>query len=200
MLVTSRSQELNVLGWLCHGAGVLSLGVVGFAAHCFVLRPLAEQERRATASIELLQVKLQDADEIRAEHTRLSRSLEEIKRRAEEVRERIPDQPREAEFLTQMSNLSADHGVTIMSFRRGTAASNDNHSRLTMLVRIEANYYGICGFLDSLARLPRVTTIEKLVLDAETTNERYPVDMTIVLYYGIQTVGHEKGKFAIAST
>ncbi len=69
-----------------------------------------------------------------------------------------------------------------------------------MLVRIEANYYGICGFLDSLARLPRVTTIEKLVLDAETTNERYPVDMTIVLYYGIQTVGHEKGKFAIAST
>jgi Tfp pilus assembly protein PilO len=194
MWITSQRQELKLIGWLAHGVGAVGLVVLACAAHRLILRPLGEETERTRARIQLIQTRLKDAATIRSEHVALSRSLEEITRRAELVRQRIPDQPQEAEFLHQLARIAADHGLLINNYRRGVVTTRDNYSQLTMQVQLEADYHGLCGLFHALKNLLRIVTVEKMELKADGTNPTYPVDLTFALFYGVQTTDERAKK------
>ena len=44
-------------------------------------------------------------------------------------------------------------------------------------------YASICGFLDELGQLSRLTSVARLEITTQHSSDIYPVTMTLVIYY-----------------
>jgi Tfp pilus assembly protein PilO len=119
----------------------------------------------------------------------LSKWLADLEERAKAIRKRIPDEPQGAEFLRLLTSSADQEGVKILNFRTGAPAPQEGLSKLTLELTLEGDYPNLCGFFDRLARIPRVATVDKLNLEGLTESSQYPVEMTLVLYFGMRTAG-----------
>ena len=185
MLVRDRKHELQMLGWLLHGAGLLVVLAGGLLAYLALIRPLQIQERECRERTAQLDVLLQLEPQVKAEHERLETSLAVISTRSTAVRQRIPDKEGVAEFLGSISQIANMEHVKIRETKQGEVARANNCSRRALHLSLEGDYRGICGFLAGLAKLPRVTSVTKLDLSVGASQKKYPVEMTVVLYFGL---------------
>ena len=185
MLVRDRKHELQMLGWMLHGAGVLAVLAGGLFAYFALIRPLRMQEQECLDRTTQLDSLLQLEPRVRAEHERLKTSLADISTRSAAVRQRIPDKEGVAEFLGTISQIANQEHVKIRETKQGEVARSNNCSRRALHLSLEGDYRGICGFLEGLAKLPRVTSVTKLDLSVGTSPKKYPVEMTVVLYFGL---------------
>lgn len=191
-LSDNPTARLKMLEWLLHGTGLVILVAAGVAGYCLVHLPLAEKQRVCVAQIAVLDGLLEHSGEIRATHSRFKDSLAKIRDRADALRERIPDRPRETEFLEQMNEAANEEGLNIRDYRRGAVMVKDTHSHLDVHVSCAGSYQQICGFLDSLAGLPRISTVEQATIISDSDAEGYPVELTLRLYYGKQERSKDK--------
>jgi Tfp pilus assembly protein PilO len=83
-----------------------------------------------------------------------------------------------------MNEAAQEVGLEIRNYRRGVVLVNDSHSQLEVFVSCAGSYPQICRFFHRLARLPRISTVEKTTITSDSTAEAYPVDLTLRLYYG----------------
>ena len=193
-LTDNPTTRLKMLGWLLHGAGLVPLLAAGFAVYCLVHLPLVRKEKACVARIAVVDGLLDNSEEIRAAHSRFKNSLAKIRHRADAFRQRIPDRPCETEFLEQMNEAANEEGFEIRDYRRGAVMVKDTHSQLDVHVACTGSYPKICGFLDRLARLPRISTVEKATITSDSAAEAYPVDLTLRLYFGAQERPEDKRK------
>jgi Tfp pilus assembly protein PilO len=185
-LIDNPTTRLKLLGWFLHGAGLLTLLGEGLGAYWMAYLPLANEERACVARIAVLDRLLRNSERIRSEHSRLKESLEKIQQRAGALRQRIPDEPCEAEFLEQMAQATDEVGLEIRDYRCGAVSVKDSHSQLKVHVACAGTYPEICGFLDGLTKMRRTLTVEKMSVTADRAVETYPLDLTFVLYFGAQ--------------
>lgn len=190
----NTTTRLNMLGWLLHAGGLAVLGAAGFAVYCLIYVPLAKEEQGCVARMSDIDELLSKSGEIRAAHASFKDSLTKTRDRAEALRQRIPDRPCETDFLEQMNQAADEEGLEIRDYRRGTVTVEDAHSFLEVRVLGAGSYPEICGFLDRLAKLPRISTVEKVTVTSGSTAEAYPVDLTLRLYFGAQKRPAEEGK------
>lgn len=185
MTYRDRDDELRKLRYRAHAVG-LSVVLLGCAMFYFGLhRPLQVEQTR----IEVRQTKqrplLNRADSIHRQHTALSATLRGLQTRAESVRQRIPNEPQEAEFLKQLTEIANEYQITVHDFRRGNTQQHEQYSQFTMHLKMEGSYAGICGLLDRMSRLPRIATIERMEIRQASSAGNHPLDLTLVLYYGM---------------
>jgi Tfp pilus assembly protein PilO len=188
------TARLKMLGWCLHAAGLVVLGAAGFAVYSLAYLPLAKEEQNCVARMSVIDKLLVESAKVRAAHATFKDSLEKIQDRTEALRQRIPDRPCETEFLEQMNQAADEEGLEIRDYRRGTVTVEDAHSFLEVRVLGTGTYREICGFLDRLARLPRISTVEKVTINSDATTEAYPVDLTLRLYFGARKKPAEEGK------
>ena len=193
-ITDNPSSQLKMLGWLLHGAGLIAILGAGFAAYCLVYLPLVRKENAYVARIAVVDGLLDDGEEIQAEYSRSKDALEEIRNRAYTLRQRIPVRPCETEFLEQMNEAANTEGLEIRDYRRGEVVVKDTHSQLEIHVLCAGSYPEICGFLDRLARMPRISTVEKVTITSDSAAGDYPVDLTLRLYYGAQEPPEDERK------
>ena len=186
MLSRDRYQDLRRLNWLVHLAGVLSL-VAGGGLYEAVVSSLIDREKREIAAESAEKEKfLAHAHQVRVEHKTLTTRLEQLETNAVTMRQRIPEQPREAEFLKQVTQAADDEGLKIHRYERGSIDRKPTHSEFTVRLSCEGDYRAIVGFLDRMAKLSRVATVHAMGLTSGST-ATYPFDLSLVLYYGAQT-------------
>lgn len=186
MLSRDRYQDLRRMNWLVHLAGVLSL-VAGGALYQAVVSTLIDREKREIAAESVEKEKfLAQAQDVRAEHKALTTRLEQLENNAVNMRQRIPEQPREAEFLKHVTQAADDEGLKILRYERGPIDRKPTHSEFTVRLSCEGDYRAVVGFLDRLAKLPRVATVRSMSLTSGATTT-YPFDLSLVLYYGAQS-------------
>ena len=185
-LSDNPSTRLQTLERLLHAVGLATLLAAGVAAYSLVYLPLAQKQSACVAQIAVVDGLLENSGEIRTAHANFKDSLAKIRDRAEALRERIPDRPCETEFLEQMNEAANQEGLEIRDYVRGEVTVKDTHSHLDVRVSCAGSYTQICRFLDRLARLPRISTIEKATITPDVAQERYPADLTLRLYYGAQ--------------
>lgn len=188
------TARLKMLGWLLHGAGLVTLLAAGYAVYCLAHLPLAKKSEACADRIAVVDGLLDNSEEIRAAHSRFKDSLAEIRRRADALRQRIPDRPCETEFLEQMNEAANKEGLEIRDYRRGAVTVKDTHSQLEVHVQCVGSYPKTCRFLDRLARLPRISTVEKVTINSDSSVEAYPVDLTLRLYFGVKKKPDDKRK------
>lgn len=189
MFTLDRETKLRMSGWLVHLVGVTSV-LGGFALYHLVVAALILHEQQQIA-IETADKERYVArkDIVHEEFDQYTARLTELMNNAETMRQRIPEQPQEAEFLKQVSQVADEHGVKIIKYDRGSLQRKGTHCEFDVRLSCEGNYPAICAFLDRLARLSRVTTVQSLTLTSSQA-DTYPFELSLLLYYGTQGTPH----------
>lgn len=185
MTYRDRDDELRKLRHLAHATG-LAVVLLGCAVFYFGLhRPLLVERTRLEVRQDRQRALLNRADAVGQQHAKLSAMLRSLQTRADSVRQRIPNEPQEAEFLKQLTEIAAEYRIAVHDFRRGSTQQRERYSQFTMQLKLEGSYEGICGLLDRMSRLPRITTIEKMEIRHADGAGHLPLELTLVLYYGM---------------
>ncbi|MHC4403473.1 MAG: type IV pilus inner membrane component PilO [Planctomycetota bacterium] len=187
-------HKLKILGWWLHGLGLTATLTILVCAELLVLRPI---DRRAEASAERsgqLQAFLRDEDRMRAEHAQLADDLDHARRQAADLKRRIPDEPQEADFLAQISELADEVGLEILEYRPGMVVTEDSYSAMTVDLDCQGRYAGLCRFVNRLADLPRCSTVTRLEIESGEQADEYSVSMSLELYFSATGQGQSKEK------
>ena len=179
----SRTTTLNAISWLLHLAGAVIVAALVAIAYFTVCASFAWQTTTRTKRITELEEYLSRAPEIRAQHLTLKQTLVDLEQRSREIDQRIPDDPREAEFLRHVTEAAQQVGLAIRDYRRGRITEKENHFELEVRILGEGRYASICQFLERLHGLRRAITVDKMQVNAEEETDAYPIDLTLLLYY-----------------
>lgn len=184
MNAADPEQRLKSFGWRLQGLGVLLALLLVLVAECLAYRPT---DRRASACVRRigeLQKLLKEERRVRADYARLTRELTTLRRQAADLQKRIPDEPREADFLAQVSRLAGKVGLQIQDYRPGRITPQRGYSALQVDLICRGDYAGICKFLDGLSKLPRYSTVIRLQIDAHEARPNYHVEISLrVLFF-----------------
>jgi len=181
---TDPNKILKLLGWALHGTGlVVAVGIVNVVLLTAVA-PLESKRASSLDEADSLDELLSTADEVRANHRRFTDQLAELRRQKQSLQRRIPDEPQEAEFLAQVSQLANQSGLHVSDFRPGPATARQGYGAMNVELVCEGDYASICYFLDRLATLPRLARIQYLEVSTPSRGGAYPVHMTLAIYYG----------------
>jgi Tfp pilus assembly protein PilO len=180
----ANNRQLLVLRYLIHTVGLVTLIVGGCAYHFIVSAALTHQQRRNADEAAHLEERLQKAGEVRRQQADLTQRLADLERRAEEIRGKIPDQPKESDFLEQISTAAKAHGLVIENYTRGGVTTTATHSLLEIRMTGAGDFQSICGFFEEMANLSRVATVQRMNLAIPNDSDIYPLDITLTLYFG----------------
>jgi len=125
-----NQRQLRLIGWAFQACGILSLVASAIAYHYVVSGLITHQQLANADETKRLTALLESAGDVRRRHQELTEELAELEQRAEMIRQRIPDQPHEGEFLKQMTEAATARGLTIRSYNRGNVTVADTHSQL----------------------------------------------------------------------
>ncbi len=178
-------RHLKLLGWGLHGLGVLGLLAGGWLLTVGICGPLEEQRQECMAQSARLDRLLDDSTQIREENARLTAALKQLQEQRESLQQRVPDDPREAEFLEQVTEVAREVGLQIHDYRPGTVTATGEYSRMEIGLSCAGNYVGLVDFLHRLASLPRLANVTKLEVVAPSPEEMYTVNMTLIIYFGV---------------
>ena len=169
-------------------AAVTAVAIASLA--CATLnQPLQTWRKDLDRRAELVREKLTQGPALRLEHAKQTREIEELYARVEEVTRRIPDQPREGEFLADLTRLAEQQGVAIDDFQRGAALQTAGYSAVSVSVSLRGSYRGICQLVEEISKLPRLAELTEIVIRRETETNDRSVSVTYALYYGLTTAG-----------
>ena len=180
----SRLRTLRVMLHVSGAAGLVTLLVVAWS---FLIRPIDAQRRVTSQRMARLETTLDAADEIRGEHASLSERLSTDRDQEAALQARIPDDPAEAEFLALASELAAETGLKIQDYRPGKPVEEPSCSSLEVQLICEGDYASVCGFLDGISKLPRLSRIERLHIDATKSKPDYLIEISVLLYFAARS-------------
>lgn len=169
---------LHAVGAAC------ALAIFLLAWLCF-FRPIDAQARAARDETTRLQEVIADSQQIRNDHAELSEKLDAARREATQLAANIPDDPQEAEFLAQLTQLANETGIEIQDYRPGQTRRYESFCVLTVDLVCVGQYPGTCRFLDELPELARRCAVEDLRITPAKTADQYETRMTLRLYYGV---------------
>lgn len=175
------------------GIGVFILLVLGWRS---LVHPIENQQYVVLQRMEQLETTLAAADSILDEHASLSERLAAARQLEASLKARIPDDPSEEEFLALVSQVAVETGLTIKDYRPGKTRNMPSCSAVEVQVIGQGDYESICRFLDGIAKLPRLSSIASLHVDASKDDKDYSVEITVLLHFGVapQAQDGEQGR------
>ncbi len=180
------ARKLKLLGNGLHAAGLATVLLVAAAGYAFLLRPVSSRTDACTARSNLLEARLDSADKRRAEHQELSRRSAALAQEASALAKRVPDEPLEAEFLSQVAAVAGQLGLKILDYRPAVARAQENCSQMEIQLSCSGPYRSLCGFLDRLGAFERLSRVTQ----AEVTSagsEGCAIQMTLVVFFRLAT-------------
>ena len=180
----SSKKTLMSIDRIIHAVGLATMLATAYVAWLLVLGPIEQRRMDCDNRFGELEPLLASSSEVEQHHRDLTEQRDEIEQRASAFRERIPDQPHEAEFLGQIAQLADRVGLQIRDYRPGTSSTCDSYSQMEVVLAGEGTYASICRFLDELGQLSRLTTVARLEITTQKGSDIYPVTMTLVIYFG----------------
>jgi Tfp pilus assembly protein PilO len=185
MLQHDPDRKLRILGKALHGAGLaVALAVVGLG-YALAHRPMDRDADDCQSRIATLQTLLADSAKVRAEHAALRRALDETTAKTLALEKRVPRDPAEAEFLSQLSGAAEESGLVIRDYRPGVVRKRENHSCLEIQLACTGSFRAICRFLDRMASLPRLSQVTQIEMASAGEAKTYPVTMSVVVFFDL---------------
>lgn len=163
------------------GAG-LFVGLFTSVGYLVVL-PLRESNLAAAHEVQQLTSTVRKNRSTFAELEQLRQEFAKTEERADAIRERIPGSRQEAEVLENLSRLAQRHHLEIVDYRRGGVSDGEQFSRVQIDLQCQGSFHAICYFINAVAKLERLTSIDKLQIQTTADEQHYPVAMSIALYY-----------------
>lgn len=183
MLINKTEQNLSKWAWGLHLGGFL-IAVAGSALMLkAVVLPLREQDAELMAREADLREILDVETEVTGEHERLTRILNEADQKIKSLLDRIPNVPRESDFLGQITTLAKEVGVEIMDYHPGQISPQDEYHEMSLTITSQGDYEGVCNFLHRVHNLPRLSRANKLIIFPVKDRDTISLDMTLTIYF-----------------
>ncbi len=193
MHLFDADKRLAGIGWALHGLGLFIALAGVILGRRVLLDPIDRMASQCAERIDYLQARLTEEDHLRAEHQRLKAEVDRARRESAALKQRIPDEPCEAEFLAELARLAGDAGLQIRDYRPGAATAWPSYSTLTVDLSGNGPYRSICALLDSLARLPRHCTVRQLEINADKRTADCRLELSVELYFDVRGTTAEPG-------
>ena len=179
-----EERKLNVLGWSLHAAGLaITVGIV-LGVHQLVFLSMRAEGARLEKAIHEASDYLERANQIHQQHADLEAALLTREERVQELNKRVPGQPRESEFLAQLTQLARTSGMSINGYDPGMEEQDGASAAIKVQLKGTASFGGICRFLNGLDQLPRLCRLTDLsVVVSDPHQEIYPVDLTLRIFF-----------------
>jgi Tfp pilus assembly protein PilO len=113
--------------------------------------------------------------------------LQGLQRTATETHQRLPALPLDREFVSEVRQVADRVGMEILDHRLSPQQKVATHSQTEVSFRCRGSYASICKFLSEIEQLARLTKVSKLELESDDYLDRYPFQVSFVLYYGLAT-------------
>ena len=182
------NSDLKQFDSLLHAAGAIVTIAIAVVLHFALYAPLERRHANIVEHTASLDELLNRASDVRGEHAKLSESLAEIMKRSEALHRRVPKEPREVEFLTQVTEAANDEHFKIRGYLPSTIINKQGYSQMEVTLDGEGTYYSICGFLDRIHRLPRMSSVVKMDIRPVSPTKDYPIKLTLVIYFNLKKV------------
>lgn len=185
MDLSDPDRRLRVLGWWLHGLGAMATAALVWLAAALVFGPLGERTAARVAERDELDGVIGRGAAIRAEHARLAEELAAARERESMLQTRIPDAPRETDFLAQVTRLGEEVGLEIIDYRPGAPVSGASYCVVQVDLVCRGGYAEVCRFLAELPTLPRQSTVSRLQIDDDAST-KLSVKISLLLYFGVR--------------
>lgn len=178
--VRELNRNLNI-------AGVISVGILLGLIYFFGLRLLIADSARLSGLVKETEEFLETTDEITASTREIKLRSDELESEMDRILAGVPTEPRESEFLGQISELVQGTSLKFDEFRPAGTKEAGQYRQLEVLMSGVGTYKDICRFLAGLENLPRLCRVSRLDIEAPDEpygeENRYPVSMTLVIFY-----------------
>ena len=178
-----NDEKLARCSWGFHGLGLLVTAGVVLAALFLGIRPIEEQEARLLAKAAQLATALDIEAAVQAEHTLLAAKRQAADVKVQELLDRIPNVPRESDFLGQITTLASEVGLSIVDYRPGTATEKQGYKQMTLTLSSDGSYESVCSFLHKLNELPRLNRVTTLDIAPVNVQNQYQMMMTLTIFF-----------------
>ena len=180
----SATEKRETFGWLLHAAGLaVTCALLGVAVIAFE-RPLANEARRLREDTAAARDSLEQLPGAEARLTELQTALAARRETQAELVSRVPVDPAEAEYLSQVTELARSSSVAIDQYHPGLPVEHEDYGSLEVVVHLHAPYENVCRFLAGIETLPRLCRARSLKITApETEGEDYHVEVTLQIYF-----------------
>lgn len=177
-------KQMTTLGWVLHGVGMLTAALLVGAFFQFGLWPLTENKQLREQRISQLESMLAKASQTQAEHHDRQIELVSLKESVAETQRRLPAELREHEFLDQVRTVASTTGIELGEYHLGDIVELESYCKAELTFQCHGSFASICQFLDEIDHLARITEISNLQLETTENFNRYPLQVTFVLYFG----------------
>ncbi len=167
-----------------HAAGISVAAGIAYVAFTFVVLPMQSQQQAMATQIADGNQLLGRSAAIRARHVEVAKQLTNFETTFAHVISRIPETPRESEFLAQITELARSCQLRIQRYHPREPVNEGTHTALEVQLDATADYSGICRFLDGLRTTARLCRVTKLHVHAvDTGGMELPIEMTLRIYF-----------------
>ena len=181
-MLTSRTEQ-NLNRWGLHVGGLL-IAVCGCGLMLKVaVLPLREQDTELVNREADLRKVLDVETAVTRENEHLTKILDEADQKIKSLLDRIPNVPRESDFLGQITTLAKEVGVEIINYHPGQISQKDEYHEMSLTITSQGNYDGVCNFLHRLHSLPRLSRANKLSILPVADRNTISLDMTLTIYF-----------------
>jgi Tfp pilus assembly protein PilO len=176
-------EQLCWLSRLLHLGGALLtallLSLIGLA----LFAPIGRELVRCETALEELEAQLAKSPAVRREHRQVRDELVRLRAQKAMLRERITDGPCEDEFLRQVSSAAESARLQLREYRPGNSEVQGDYGSMTIHLEGEGGHANICQFLDELARLPRLSKVQRVQVTSSHQSITYPVSLAVEIFF-----------------
>jgi Tfp pilus assembly protein PilO len=183
MSPASTRRTLTRLNYAAHGGGLgVAVGIIGlwYAASSGLNQ---YRERLVVECKEAEDVSRGDA-EARRRHAELMSRLSDVRRRNDELRDRLTSSADETRFVVQLSDAATATNVELGGIHPGQKSTREGIGQLPLSLRCDGSFSSMATFLDAIQKLPRVCHLASLKVSAEEGTSALRGDLGLLLLYG----------------
>lgn len=166
-----------------HAAGgAVTAGLIAVTVF-LVIRPLELREQELSRKAVRLTAALAVEEDVHTQHRFLVQQQVEADDKIEQILDRIPNVPRESDFLGQITTLAADVGLSIVDYHPGGTSAQDGYKKMTLTLSSDGSYESVCGFLYRIHQLPRLSRVLSLDIAPVQGKDTYRMKMTLNIFF-----------------
>jgi Tfp pilus assembly protein PilO len=175
------------VGWALHAAGVATVVVVITAYYFFVYQQLETRKQSDLLRIEQLRTLLSHSATVQRQNLDQQQKLQSLEDSISAIRERLPHELRQTQFSDELNRVAEEAGLQIGQLDWGEPEVTPSYTQAMVQLECDGSYDNICRFLDKVSQLTRITDISQLQLESDPGSLNRPLQVTFVLYYGVDS-------------
>lgn len=164
-------------------AGLFGLVAIGAAGYFLLLSPIEARLGALRAQASSLERELVQSRAIVENLARYQREVADLEARLDVVKNRLPTEKEMPGLYRTLSDAGTDARLDVSLFQPRDPVTRDYYNEIPITITAEGTYHEVGGFLERVARLPRVVNVADVRLSA-LAKQKSPLraELTLATY------------------